>query len=179
VTTGRRGRLTAVVSADRENDPDHDRDGEHDDGGETQTATRCEVGVHEEGEANDREEDIKRDPGAPGHGEHFARVGMVFDYESCSELSVRGNVDERRAALAAKAEAGETPMASENSRYVAIDATTMRASTVIKSMPTRESRTQASITIPLSRTRSRTSITLLPAGVRSTAIRDSFAASLP
>src|SRR6187551_18840 len=51
-----------------------------------------------------------------------------------------------------------------------MDATTMRASTVTRSMPTSETRTHASITIPLSRTRSRTSMRELPLGERSTAI---------
>src|SRR4051812_25489175 len=37
-------------------------------------------------------------------------------------------------------------------------------------MPTRETRTHASMTIPLSRTRSRTSIRLVPPAARSTAI---------
>src|SRR5689334_11054250 len=52
-----------------------------------------------------------------------------------------------------------------------MDATTTRASTVIKSMPTSEIRTQASMTIPLSSTRSRTSIKLEPPETLSTAIR--------
>src|SRR5436190_667799 len=39
-----------------------------------------------------------------------------------------------------------------------MEATTIRASTVIRSMPTSETRTQASTTMPLSRIRSRTSI---------------------
>src|SRR2546423_4700541 len=51
-----------------------------------------------------------------------------------------------------------------------MDATTIRASTVASSMPTSDTRTQASMTIPLSRTRSRTSINELPLGERSTAI---------
>src|SRR5205807_10535542 len=51
-----------------------------------------------------------------------------------------------------------------------MDATTMRASTVIRSIPTREIRTQASITMPLSNTRSNTSIRLEPPDTRSTAI---------
>src|ERR1700758_1303251 len=51
-----------------------------------------------------------------------------------------------------------------------MEATTTRASTVIRSMPTREIRTQASITIPLSNTRSSTSIRLEPPETRSTAI---------
>src|SRR5690348_6566255 len=51
-----------------------------------------------------------------------------------------------------------------------MDATTTRASTVIRSIPTREILTQASITIPLSSTRSRTSIRLEPPDTRSTAI---------
>src|SRR5205085_5595218 len=49
-----------------------------------------------------------------------------------------------------------------------IEATTTRASTVIRSMPTRETRTQASITMPLSSTRSRTSMRLVPPDARST-----------
>src|ERR1043165_6034764 len=51
-----------------------------------------------------------------------------------------------------------------------MDATTMRASTVMRSMPTSETRTHASITIPLSSTRSRTSIRLVPPAARSTGI---------
>src|SRR5712691_5953155 len=62
------------------------------------------------------------------------------------------------------------PTASEYFKYVSIDATTMRASTVIKSIPTSETRTHASITIPLSNTRSRTSIRLVPPAARSTGI---------
>ena len=62
------------------------------------------------------------------------------------------------------------PTASEYLRYVSIDATTMRASTVTRSIPTSETRTHASITIPLSRTRSSTSMRELPLGVRSTAM---------
>src|SRR4051812_39734342 len=62
------------------------------------------------------------------------------------------------------------PTASEYFRYVSIDATTIRASTVTRSMPTSETRTHASITMPLSRTRSRTSMRELPLGERSTAI---------
>src|ERR1700704_1645018 len=46
----------------------------------------------------------------------------------------------------------------------------MRASTVIKSIPTSETRTQASMTMPLSSTRSRTSIRLVPPAARSTDI---------
>src|ERR1700712_2656090 len=49
-----------------------------------------------------------------------------------------------------------------------MDATTTRASTVSRSMPTRETRTQASITMPLSRTRSKTSMRLVPPEARST-----------
>src|SRR5438309_9044363 len=52
-----------------------------------------------------------------------------------------------------------------------MDATTTRASTVIRSMPTSEMRTQASITIPLSSILSRTSIKLDPPETLSTAIR--------
>src|SRR6185436_17337096 len=62
------------------------------------------------------------------------------------------------------------PTASEYFRYVSMEATTMRASTVTRSIPTSETRTQASITIPLSRTRSSTSMRELPLGERSTAI---------
>src|SRR5205823_13845380 len=62
------------------------------------------------------------------------------------------------------------PTASEYFRYVSIEATTIRASTVIRSMPTSETRTHASMTIPLSSTRSRTSMRLVPPGARSTAI---------
>src|SRR2546422_2938360 len=62
------------------------------------------------------------------------------------------------------------PTASEYFKYVSIDATTMRASTVTRSIPTSETRTHASITIPLSRTRSSTSMRELPLGERSTAI---------
>src|ERR1044071_829414 len=51
-----------------------------------------------------------------------------------------------------------------------MEATTIRASTVTRSMPTSETRTHASITIPLSSTRSRTSMRELPLGERSTAI---------
>src|SRR5690242_12485748 len=62
------------------------------------------------------------------------------------------------------------PTASAYFKYVSMDATTTRASTVIRSIPTREILTQASITIPLSRTRSSTSIRLEPPDTRSTAI---------
>src|SRR5215472_18631206 len=62
------------------------------------------------------------------------------------------------------------PTASEYFKYVSIDATTTRASTVIRSMPTRETRTHASITMPLSSTRSRTSMRLVPPVVLSTGI---------
>src|SRR5437764_13406139 len=51
-----------------------------------------------------------------------------------------------------------------------MDATTTRASTVIRSIPTKEIRTKASITMPLSNTRSNTSIRLEPPDTRSTAI---------
>src|SRR5689334_15757536 len=51
-----------------------------------------------------------------------------------------------------------------------MEATTTRASIVIKSIPTSEILTHASMTIPLSKTRSRTSIRLVPPGVLSTAI---------
>src|SRR5512138_2694985 len=61
-----------------------------------------------------------------------------------------------------------------------MDATTTRASTVIRSIPTRDTRTHASITIPLSSTRSRTSIRLVPPAARSTGIRHSLnRAALP
>src|SRR5262245_35556869 len=66
--------------------------------------------------------------------------------------------------------AGVKPTASAYFRYVSMEATTTRASIVIRSMPTREIRTHASITIPLSSTRSRTSIKLVPPGALSTAI---------
>src|SRR6185369_63375 len=66
--------------------------------------------------------------------------------------------------------AGVKPTASAYFRYVSMEATTTRASIVIRSIPTREIRTHASITIPLSRTRSRTSIKLVPPGALSTAI---------
>src|SRR5262245_23074420 len=49
-----------------------------------------------------------------------------------------------------------------------MEATTTRASTVIKSMPTSETRTQASMTMPLSNTRSRTSTRLVPPAALST-----------
>src|SRR5437879_1002912 len=62
------------------------------------------------------------------------------------------------------------PIVSEYFKYVSIDATTTRASTVMRSMPTSETRTHASMTIPLSRTRSRTSIRLVPPAARSTGI---------
>src|SRR5947209_6670479 len=62
------------------------------------------------------------------------------------------------------------PTASAYLRYVSIEAMTTRASTVIKSMPTSEILTHASTTMPLSRIRSRTSISEVPPGARSTAI---------
>src|SRR5476651_503506 len=46
----------------------------------------------------------------------------------------------------------------------------MRASTVMRSIPTSDTRTHASMTIPLSRTRSRTSMRLVPPAARSTGI---------
>src|SRR5712691_3931030 len=70
------------------------------------------------------------------------------------------------------------PTASEYFKYVSIDATTMRASTVMRSIPTSETRTQASMTIPLSSTRSRTSIRLVPPAARSTGIGYSFGVAL-
>src|SRR5262249_7791002 len=51
-----------------------------------------------------------------------------------------------------------------------MEATTTRASTVIRSIPTSETRTQASITMPLSSTRSRTSMRLVPPEALSTGI---------
>src|SRR4029450_543852 len=51
-----------------------------------------------------------------------------------------------------------------------MEATTTRASTVSRSMPTRETRTHASMTMPLSRTRSRTSMRLVPPEALSTGI---------
>src|SRR5438067_11709727 len=58
-----------------------------------------------------------------------------------------------------------------------MDATTTRASTVIRSMPTSDTRTHASMTIPLSRTRSRTSMRLDPPAARSTGIVGSWLAA--
>ena len=52
-------------------------------------------------------------------------------------------------------------MDSARLRYVSIDATTTRASTVSRSMPTNATRIQASMTIPLSRIWSSTSMTLV------------------
>src|SRR5436309_1547352 len=62
------------------------------------------------------------------------------------------------------------PTASAYFKYVSIEATTTRASTVIRSMPTREIRTHASMTMPLSRIRSRTSMRLVPPGALSIAM---------
>src|SRR5246127_894647 len=62
------------------------------------------------------------------------------------------------------------PTASAYFKYVSIEAMTTRASTVIRSMPTSEILTHASTTMPLSRIRSRTSISEVPPGARSTAI---------
>src|SRR5437899_807176 len=74
-------------------------------------------------------------------------------------------------------DAGATwPTASEYFKYVSIEATTTRASTVMRSMPTSETRTQASMTMPLSRTRSRTSIRLVPPAARSIGIGHSLCA---
>ena len=56
-----------------------------------------------------------------------------------------------------RAASAAAPRASAYWRYVAIDATTIRLSTVTRSTPTTASRTQASMTMPLSRTRSITS----------------------
>src|SRR5438874_1179781 len=67
----------------------------------------------------------------------------------------------------ADADDENVPTTSLNCRYVAMEATTTRASTVMRSIPTSETRTQASITIPLSRTRSRTSMRLLLPATRS------------
>ena len=66
------------------------------------------------------------------------------------------------------------PLASsavEYWRYVLIDATTTRASIVMNSMPTSETRTHASITMPLSSTRSNTSMMLVPVVERSSGTR--------
>ena len=60
------------------------------------------------------------------------------------------------------AEAAAPTASGVASRSVSIDATTTRASTVIRSIPTSDTRTQASMTMPLSRTRSRTSMRLVP-----------------
>src|SRR5438552_3882861 len=62
------------------------------------------------------------------------------------------------------------PTASAYMRYVSIEAMTTRASTVIRSMPTSEILTHASMTMRLSRIRSRTSIREVPPGAGSTAI---------
>src|SRR6267143_113701 len=71
--------------------------------------------------------------------------------------------------IAAGFDTGVTwPTASEYFKYVSIDATTTRASTVMRSMPTSETRTHASMTIPLSSTRSRTSMRLDPPDALST-----------
>src|SRR6185436_8759724 len=63
------------------------------------------------------------------------------------------------------------PTASEYFKYVSIEATTTRASTVMRSIPTSETRTQASMTMPLSSTRSRTSMRLVPPEALSTGIQ--------
>src|SRR4029453_7905499 len=62
------------------------------------------------------------------------------------------------------------PTASEYFRYVSMEATTTRASTVMRSIPTRDPRTPASMTMPLSSTRSSTSMMLVPPLLRSTGI---------
>src|SRR5882724_12565642 len=58
---------------------------------------------------------------------------------------------------------GNSVRASECSKYVAIEATTTRVSTVRSSIPTTDTRAQASMTMPLSRTRSNISTWLGPA----------------
>src|SRR5882757_1199726 len=72
--------------------------------------------------------------------------------------------------MAGRATVEVIPTASAYLRYVSIEAMTTRASTVIRSIPTREILTHASMTIPLSRIRSSTSIRLVPPGARSTAM---------
>src|SRR5205807_9523064 len=72
------------------------------------------------------------------------------------------------ASVGGRATGAVMPIASAYRRYVSMEATTMRASTVIRSIPTSETRTHASMTMPLSSTRSRTSIRLVPPGARST-----------
>src|SRR5205823_4199458 len=76
-----------------------------------------------------------------------------------------------RASGAGRATGTDWPTASEYFRYVSMDATTTRASTVMRSMPTSDTRTHASITMPLSSTRSRTSIRLEPPEALSTGMR--------
>src|SRR6185312_7152916 len=80
------------------------------------------------------------------------------------------NVSSGAPAICGRLTVGMSPTASAYLRYVSMEATTTRASTVIRSMPTSEMRTHASMTIPLSSTRSRTSIKLDPPDTLSTAI---------
>src|SRR5712664_2455879 len=113
----------------------------------------------------------------PSFGDQSWRPSLVVVRVSSSRCDSGGleNVASRAARAAELLNTGETPTASVNCRYVAIDATTTRASTVTRSMPTRESRIHASMTIPLSRTRSRTSIGLLLPEARSMLIAIPFA----
>ena len=62
---------------------------------------------------------------------------------------------------------GFRPSGSAYRRYVSIDATTTQPSMVRRSMPANDIRAQPSITMPLSSTRSSTSMRLLPPGPRS------------
>jgi len=55
---------------------------------------------------------------------------------------------------------GDSPTCEKDFTYVGIDATTIRARTLTSSIPATEACNRASITNPLSRTRSYTSITL-------------------
>src|SRR5207245_10560843 len=63
---------------------------------------------------------------------------------------------------------GFRPRESAYWRYVSMDAPTTHPSIWIRSMPTSDTRPQPSMTTPLSRTRSRTSMKLLLPGLRST-----------
>src|SRR5437773_2238253 len=74
----------------------------------------------------------------------------------------------------------ETPITSEYRRYVSMDATTTFISSPMRSIPARDSRAQPSMTMPLSRTRSRTSIIVPPSpGACRTATSGDGGAELP
>ena len=79
------------------------------------------------------------------------------------------------AAVAARPHGVRGTPAADVRRYVAMDTTMTHVSTVIRSMPTppSEARIQASMTIPLSKTRSRASRKLVRSAVRSTGIAHS------